>query len=215
MLIGFSIVGFQRYLTMLVSLIYIRRSTPSTILTIPKPVSEFTYVTFSSSLTSTIHSPVPTHSSTNHVIKEMCRYCDTFALGHTMYRYELIRSQLSTNISMSPRASEGGLSYTHWVCYGLTIAANNRFLNLTTLYWSLIYSNLQLCYFGIYWMESMLCHSGHINPKPDSPSPKSCSWNTGSFVWFHSVNSALIYFLIVTNISLKWLYISRDAMLVW
>ena len=129
---------------MSVSLIYIRRSTPLTILRLPKPISEFTYVTAFSSFASTIDGWVLTPESTNYVIKVLWSCCDTIAIGDTSYRYELIRSQLSTNRFVSPRASESALSYTHRVCIGLMIAANDWTLNLTTLYWSQIYSILQL-----------------------------------------------------------------------
>jgi len=157
---------------MLVSLIYIRQSTPLTILRLPKPVSEFTYVTALSSLPSTIDGRVLTPRSINNVIKVMSLYCDTIAIGDISYRYEPIWSQLSTNRFVSPRASESALSYTHRVCNGLKVAANDRTLNLTTLYWSQIYSILQLSCFAIYWMENIPRHLGHINRKSHSPQTK-------------------------------------------
>ena len=150
---------------MSVLLMYIRLSTPLIILGLPKPVSEFTYVTASSSFTSTIDGQVLTPKSTNYVIKVVCLYWDTIAIGNTSFRYELIWSQLSTNGFVSPRASESALSYTHRVHNGLMMAANYRTLYLTTLYWSQIYIILQLSCFAIYWMESIPHHSGHINPK--------------------------------------------------
>ena len=149
------IVRYRCPSAMSVSLIYIRRSTPLTILRLPKPISECTYVPAFSSFASTIDSWVLTPESTNYVIKVLWSYCDTIAIGDTSYRYELIRSQLSTNRFVSPRASESALSYTHRVCIGLMIAANDWTLNLTTLYWSQIYSNLQLSCFAIYRTESI------------------------------------------------------------
>jgi len=59
-------------------------------------------------------------------------------------RYELISSQVSTNRFVSPRARESALSYTHRVNNALTISATDTTPNLTTLFWSQIYSNLQL-----------------------------------------------------------------------
>jgi hypothetical protein len=148
---------------MSVSLIYIRRLTPLTIQRLPKPVSEFTYVTALSSLPSTLDGQVLTPMSINYVIKVMSSYCDTIAVGNISYHYELILSQLSTNRFVSPSASESALSYTHLVCNGLIIVVNNRTLNLTTLYWSQIYSIVQLSCFAIYRMESILRHSEHMN----------------------------------------------------
>jgi len=135
---------------MSVLVIYIRRSTPLTILRLPKPVSEFTYITALSFLPSTIDGRVLTPMIINYVIKVMSSYCDTIAIGDTSYKYELIRSQLSTNRFVSQRASESALSYTHWVRNGLMIAANNTTLNLTMLYWSQLYSTLLLSCFAIY-----------------------------------------------------------------
>jgi hypothetical protein len=128
---------------MSVSLIYIRRSTPLTILRLPKPISEFSFVTASVILASTIDGQVLPPRSINYVIKVMSSYCDTIAIGNIAYCYKLIRSQLSTNRFVSPRASESALSYTHLVRNCLMIAANDRTLNLTTLYSSQIYSILQ------------------------------------------------------------------------
>jgi len=164
---------------MLVSLIYIRRSTPLTILRLPKPVSEFSCVLPLSSLVSTIDGRVPTAKSTNYVIKVMSSYCDTIAIGDTPYACELIWSQLSINRFVSPRASESALSYTHRVRNSLIIAANDRTLNLTTLYWRQIYSILQLSCFAIYWTESIPRHSGHMNRKSHSHQTKKVWSNYG------------------------------------
>ena len=68
---------------MSVLLIYIRLSTPLTILRLPKPASEFTYVTAVSSLPFTIDNRVLTLRSVNYVIKVICLYCDTIAIGDT------------------------------------------------------------------------------------------------------------------------------------
>jgi len=157
---------------MSVSLIYIRWSTPLTILTMSMSVSEFSFVTAFVILASTIDGRVLTPMSINYVIKVISSYCDTIAIGDISYRYELIWSQLSTNRFVSPKASESALSYTHRVRNGLMIAANDRTLNLTTLYWSQIYSILQLSCFAIYWMECILHHSGHMNPKSHSHQTK-------------------------------------------
>jgi hypothetical protein len=119
---------------MSVSLIYIRRSTPLTILRLPKLVSEFSFVTAFVILVSTIDGRVPTAMSINYIIKVMSSYCDTIAIGDISSHYELIGSQLSTNRFVSPGASESALSYTHRVRNGLIIAANDRTLNLTTLH---------------------------------------------------------------------------------
>jgi len=131
-------------------LIYIRRSTPLTILRLPKPVLEFSFTTAFVIFPSTIDGRVLTPRSANYVIKVISSYCDTIAIGDISYCYELIRSQLSTNRFVSPRASESALSYTHRVRNGLMIAANDRTLHLTMLYWSQIYSILQLSCFAIY-----------------------------------------------------------------
>jgi len=164
------------------SLIYIRRSTPLTILRLPKPVPEFTYVTALSSFPSTIDGRVLTAMSINYVIKITSSYCDTIAIGDTSYESELIWSQLSTNRFLSPRASESALSYTHRVCNGLMIAANDRTLNLTTLYWSQIYSFLQLSWFAIHWTESIPRHSGRMNPTSHLPRSRNCGRTKGGFV---------------------------------
>jgi hypothetical protein len=145
---------------MSVSLIYIRRSTPLTILRLPKLVSEFSFVTAFVIRASTIDGRVLTAMRINYVIEVMSSYCDTIAIGDISSHYELIARQLSTNRFVSPRASESALSYTHRVCNGLMIAANDRTLNLTTLYWSQIYSILQLSYFAIYCKQSIPRHSG-------------------------------------------------------
>jgi len=167
---------------MSVSLIYIRRSTPLTILRLPKPVLKFTYVTASSSLPSTIDGRVLTPMSINYIIKVMSSYYDIIAIGDTFYVYELIRSQLSTNRFMSPTASESAPSYTHRVRNGSMITANDRTLNLTTLYWSQIYSILQLSCFAIYGTESIPRHSVYINPRSHMPRPRKCGQTKSSFV---------------------------------
>ena len=167
---------------MSVSLIYIRQSTPLTILRLRKPISEFTYVTASSSLPSTIDGRVLTPMSINYIIQVMSSYCDTIAIGDTLYAYELIWSQLSTNWFLSPRTSESALPYTHRVRIGLMIAANDRTLNLTTLHRSQIYSILQLSCFAIYWTESIPRHSGHMNPRSYLPRPRKCGRTKGWFV---------------------------------
>ena len=99
---------------------------------------------------SIIDGRVLTPMSTNYVIKIISSYCDTIAIGDISYRYKLIQTQLTTNRFASARASESALSYTHRVRNSLMIAANDRTLNLTTLYWSQIYSILQLSCFAIY-----------------------------------------------------------------
>jgi len=119
---------------MSVLLIYIRWSTPLTIHNTAMHISEFTYVPASSSLTYTIDGQVLTPKSINYVIKEMSLYCDTIAIGDTSYKYKPIWNQLSINRLVSPRGSESGISYTHWVCNGLTIVANDSSLNMTTFY---------------------------------------------------------------------------------
>jgi len=148
---------------MLVSLINIRLSTPLTILRLPKFISEFTYVTASSSLPSTIDDWVVTPRSTNYVMKIMSSYCNEIAIGNSSYEYELIWYQLSTHRFLPPRASESALSYTHRVRNGLKIPANDRTLTLTKLYWSKMYSILQLSWSAIFWMESIPHHSGHMS----------------------------------------------------
>jgi len=164
---------------MLVLLVYIRRSTPLTILRPPKPISEFTYLSASSSFASTIDSREPTPKSTNYVIKVMCSYCDTIAIGDTPYRYELFWSQLSRTRFVLPRASDSALSNTHQVRNGLTIAADDRSLYSTMVYWSQIYSYLQLSCFAMYRMESIPCHSGHMNPMSHLPRPRKCGRTKG------------------------------------
>jgi len=129
-----------------------------------------------SSLPSTIDGPVQTLRSINKVIKVLSSYSDTIGIGNTSYEYELIWSKLSTNRFLSPTACESALSYTNWVCNGLMIVANDRTLNSTALYWSQIYSILQLNSFAIYWMESIPRHPEHMNHKSHSPQTKK--------VWF-------------------------------
>jgi hypothetical protein len=121
---------------------------------------------------SIIDGRVLTPMCTNYIIKIMSSYWDTIAIGDILYRYELIQSQLSTNRFASARASESALSYTHWVRNGLMIVANDWTLNLTTFYWSQIYSILQLNCFAIYRTESNPRHSGHMNRKSHSPDAK-------------------------------------------
>jgi len=140
------------------------------------------YITALSSLPSTIDNRVLTPRSINYVIKVICLYCDTIAIGDTSYEYELIQSQLSTNRFVSPRASESALTYTHRVHIGLMIVANDRTLNLTMLYWRQIYSTLQLSCFAIYRTESIPCHSGHMNPRSHLPRPRKCGRTKGRFV---------------------------------
>jgi hypothetical protein len=192
-----SLVCYRYRSWMLVSLIYIIRSTPLTIQRLPKPVSEFRYVTSLSSLHSTIHGWFLTPMSINYVIKVMGSYCDTIAIGDISSHYELIWSQLSTNWYLSPFASESALSHTHRVCNGVMIAANNSPLNFTTLYWGQIYRVQQLCCFAIYRMESILRHSG---PMSKSPSPQTKEmWSkwwliyTTSFGWQDSDLSIIGY----------------------
>jgi len=168
---------------MSVSLIYIRRFTPLTILRLPKPVSEFTYVTAFSSLPSTIDGRVLTPMRINYVIQLKRSYCDTITIGNTSCDYELVWSQLSTNRFMSPKAGESALSYTHRVRNCVMIAANDRTPNLTMLYWSQIYSILQLSCFAIYWTESIPRHAEHMkSPRSHLPRPKKCSWTKGWFI---------------------------------
>jgi len=159
--------------------IFIRRSTPLIILRLPKPALEFTYVTASSSFATTINSWVLTSRSINYVMKVMCMYCDTIAIVDTSFGYELIWCQSSTIRFMSPRASENALSYTHRVRNGITIAANDRTLNLTTLYWCQICCDLQLPSFVKYQPESIQRHSGHMNRKSYSPIHKECGRTKG------------------------------------
>jgi len=154
---------------MSISLIYIRRSTLWTIQGLSQPILEFTFVTASSSLPSILDGWVLMPMRINYIIKVMSSYYDTIAIGDTSYRYELIQSQLSTNRLVSLRASESALTYTHRVRNGLMIATNDRTLNLTMLYWSRIYSILQLSCIAIYWMESIPRHTGHMNRKSRSP----------------------------------------------
>jgi len=165
-----------------VSLIYIRQSTLLTILTLAKPVLEFSFLIASSFLPSTSDCRVLTPRSINYIINVMCLYCDTFAICDTWYRYKLIWSRLSTNRFVSPRASERALSYTHQVRNSLTITVNTRSLNVTTLYWRQIYSNLQLSCLAINWMENILRHSEHMNPNAYMPRPRRCGQNRGWFV---------------------------------
>jgi len=162
--------------------IYIRRSTLLSILRLPKPALEFTYVTASSSFASTIDSWVLTPRSINYMIKVMCSYCDTIAIGDSSYGYKSIWNQLSTNRFVSPRASESALSYTHRVHNGLTTTVNHRTLNLTTLHLSLICSDLQLISYAIYQTECILHHSENMNPKTYSPKHRQCGRTKGGLV---------------------------------
>jgi len=145
----------------------------------------------------------------------MCSCCDTIAISNTLYGYELIWCQLSTNRFVSQRASESALSYTHQVHNGLRIAANDRTLNLTMLHWSQIYSDLRLSSFAIYQTECILRHSGHVNPKCYSPKHRQCGRTKGWLVLLHPVNRTPIYWVVVNDLSLIWSCISRDAMVVW
>jgi hypothetical protein len=76
---------------------------------------------------------------------------------------------------MSPRASESALTCMHWVHSHSMIAANDRTLNLTKLYWSQIYSILQRSCFAMYWTESIPHHWGHMNCESLSPQTKKVS----------------------------------------
>ena len=75
---------------MLVSLKYIRQSTHLTILRLPKPVSEFSFVPAFVILASNIDRRLLTLMSVNYVIKVLRLCCDTIAIGDISYRYELI-----------------------------------------------------------------------------------------------------------------------------
>jgi hypothetical protein len=90
--------------------------------------------------------------SSNYIIKVMSSYCDTIAIGDTLYRYQLIGSQLSTNRFVSPGASESALLYTHQVRNRLMIATNNRTLNF---YYALLEPNIQ------YSVTKLFCHISH------------------------------------------------------
>jgi len=209
------IVGYQYSSSKSVSLIYIRQSTPLTILRLRKPDSEFTYITGSSSSASTIDNRVLTPRSNNYVMKVICSYCDTIAIGDTSYEYQLIWSQSSLNKFVSPGPNGRALSYTHRILIGLMITVNDRTLNLTTLYWCQIYSILQLSCFAIYQMESIPCHSGHMNPRSHLPRPGKCGQTKGWFVYVHSVDWAPIYWSLVIDLSSIWLCISWDAIVFW
>jgi len=167
---------------MSVSLIYIRGSTPSTILRLPERVSEFTYVTALPFLHPNIDGRNLTPRSFDYVIKVMSSDCNTIAIGDASWSYKHIWSQLSTNRFVSPRASDSALSYTHRVHNGLMIAANDRTPYMTTHYWSQIYSILQLSWFAIDWMESIPRHSGDMNPRFHSPRARKCGRTEGWFV---------------------------------
>ena len=73
---------------------------------------------------------------------------------------------------MPQSAKESALSYTHEVRNGLMIEANDRTINSTMLYWSQIYSILQVSCFAIYWTDSIPHHSGHMNRKSHLPQTK-------------------------------------------
>jgi len=75
---------------MSVSLIYIRQSTPLTILKLPEPVSESSFATGFVTLPSTIDGRVLTPRGANYVIKVIGLYCDTIAMGDISYRYKII-----------------------------------------------------------------------------------------------------------------------------
>jgi len=199
---------------MSVSLIYIRRWTLLTILRLRKLVSEFTYITALSALPSTIGGWVLTPRSINYVIKVMSSYCDTIAIGDTPYEYKLFWSQLSINRFVSPRASESALPYSHQVRNSLIIAANDRTLNLTTLYCSQIYCIVQLSCFAIYWTESIPRHSGHINPKAYLLWPRGCGWNKGWFLYIDLGDRTPIHQVLITSLSLIWLCIFLDEVVV-
>ena len=201
--------------SMSVSLIYFRRSTPLTILRLPKPILEFTYVTASSSLPSTIDGRLLTPMSICYVLKVMSSYCDTIAIGDTSYGYDLIWSQLSKNWFLSPRASESALSYTHRVCIGWMIAANDRTLNLTMIYWSQIYTILQLSCFPYIerrvsratqdiWIQGHTC--------PDQESVVKLRVDSYKSIWLTRLRY-IDYWL--SALSSIWLCISWDAIIFW
>ena len=150
-----------------------------------------------------------------YVIKVMCLHCNIIAIGDTLYEYELIWSQLSTNRFVSPRASESALSYTHQGHNGLIIVANDSTLNFATPDWSQIYSDLKLSSVAIYRTESIPRHSGQMNPKSYLPRHRVCGQTKGWFVLVHSVNRTPIYRLSDNDLSLIWPCISRNAMVVW
>ena len=104
--------------------------------------------------------------------REWARIAILLLLAIPRMNTSFIWSQLSTNRFVSPRGSESALWYTHRVRNGLMTAANDRTLNLTTLYWSQIYSILQLSCFAIYWTESIPRHSGRTNRKSHSHQTK-------------------------------------------
>jgi len=95
-------------------------------------------------LPSAIDGRVLTPMSNTYIMKILSSFCDTVTIVDTSYTYELIPSQLSTNRFVSPGASECAIDDTHWVRNGAMIAVNDRILNLTTLFWSQLYSILQL-----------------------------------------------------------------------
>jgi len=101
-------------------------------------------------LSSTVDRRVQTLRSINYVITVFSSEWDNIAIGDILSKYELIRSQLSTNRFVSPRGGDSALSYSHRVRNDFMIAANDKTLNLTTLNWSHIYSILQLSCFAIY-----------------------------------------------------------------
>jgi hypothetical protein len=161
-----------------------------------------------SSLPSTIDGQVLTLRSISYVIKVICSYCDTIAIGDTLYEYELIWSQLSTNSFGSPRASESALSYNHRVRNGLMIVANNWTLNLTSLYWSqytVFYNWAVLPYIG--WRVSRttqnICKSH--SPQTKKVWSKSELIRISPFGRLGSNISIIMYWLI----SFMALYISR------
>jgi hypothetical protein len=121
-----------------------------------------------SSLPTSFDRPVWTSRSINNIIKVLCSYCDTIAIGNTLYWYELIWCQFSTNRFMSARAGESMLAKNHRVYNSPTTAANDRSLNMTMLYWSQIFIYLQLhclphiesrvtCTTQNTWIPSLIC----------------------------------------------------------
>jgi hypothetical protein len=145
----------------------------------------------------------------------MCSDCNTIVLGNFLYTYKLMRSLLSTNRFLSPRPSESSPSYTHRVHNTWTVAVNHRTLDLTKLCWSHIYSDLPLSCFAIYQNESILCHLGHMNPESYVPRQRQSSRTMGSILYVDSVSCPPLYEWFVNNTSAIWLFISRDAMVVW
>jgi hypothetical protein len=152
--------------SMSVLLIYIRQSRPLAMLRLLKPASEFTYVTTLSSLPSTMDSQVLTPRSIQYFIKVICSYCDTIAIGNTLFESHLVWSQSSTNRCVSPRGSESALSNTHRVRNSFMIAASNRTLNLLCLIGAIytVFCNWAVCHIlnGEYPTPLRACVKSHL-----------------------------------------------------